>query len=79
MKRASKVLLEGGTTHRVAMLLGIMLVIGLVGGDRTRLVLGQEQEPLTLKGHTWPVLSVVLASRVEKMCAEIVIALLVNA
>ncbi len=52
MKSANAALFGSGMTRRAAMLLGMMAVVGLIRVDRTGRVLGQEQKPLALKGHT---------------------------
>ena len=61
MKNANGKLIRSGMTRRVAMMVGFIAIIGLVTAGRAEQLSEQEQELLTLKGHTNRVTSVHLA------------------
>ncbi len=58
MKNANETLIRNEMTHLTARIVVILAVIGFARADRPEQVLGQEQEPLTLTGHTAAVWSV---------------------
>ena len=58
MKNANGELIRSGMTRRVAMMVGFIAIIGLVTAGRAEQRFEQEQELLTLKGHTNRVTSV---------------------
>lgn len=52
MKNANGELIRSGMTRHVAMMVGFIAIIGLVTAGRAEQRFEQEQELLTLKGHT---------------------------
>ena len=52
MKNANGKLIRSGMTRRVAMMVGFIAIIGLITASRAEQLFEQEQELLTLKGHT---------------------------